>query len=76
MASLVPKRKKASQKVTFYLSDDLFDLYRNNRARAKALNMTIDFTGDFHKWFLDQNNFVKQQLDQLASVKQDDPPAT
>ncbi len=76
MASLVPKRKKASQKVTFYLSDDLFELYRSNRERAKILNMTIDFTGDFQKWFLDQNNFVKQQLDQLVAVKQEDPPVS
>jgi len=75
MASLVPKRKKASQKVTFYLSDDLFELYRSNRERAKDFNMTIDFSGDFQKWFLDQNNFVKQQLDQLALVKQEEKPA-
>ena len=65
----IKKKKKQRFKVQFYIDGNLETLYKSNKQMAKRLDLYIDFSEDFRKWFLRENLKVKEELERLSKER-------
>ena len=63
------KKHTTNKKISFYLDEELYSTYKENKDRAKMLNLSIDYNKDFRKWFKEQLLIAKKELEMREDKK-------
>lgn len=66
MATIVQKNNRR-HRIQLSMSSMLYNQYEANLQRAKQLQVTLDFTKDFERWFASQMEQVNKELRMLES---------
>lgn len=66
MATLIQKNNRR-HRIQLSMSGKLYNQYEANLLRAKQLQVTLDFTKDFERWFASQMEQVNKELRMLES---------
>lgn len=66
MATLIQKNNRR-HRIQLSMSGKLYNQYEANLQRAKQLQVTLDFTKDFERWFASQMEQVNKELRMLES---------
>ena len=56
---------RKNMKVTFYLSEELYSLYKELQKKARLKGYKVDFNADFSGWFSAQLKDTQRALENL-----------
>jgi hypothetical protein len=59
---------RKNMKITFYLSEELYSLYKDIQKKARSKGYKIDFNTDFSNWFSKQLNEAHTAIDNLHKI--------
>jgi hypothetical protein len=56
---------RKNMKITFYLSEELYSLYKDIQKKARLKGYKVDFNADFTNWLSKQLNEAQAAIDNL-----------
>lgn len=66
MATIIQKNSRR-HRIQLSMSSQLYNNYEANLQRAKKLQVSLDFTKDFERWFASQMEQVNKELQMLEA---------
>jgi hypothetical protein len=63
----ISQKNNRRYRIQFTMRRELFEIYQKNLARAKKLDVVINFGQDFEEWFENQLLQIKQKFEELEA---------
>lgn len=60
---------KKNMKITFYLSEELYQKYKTLQKQAKTRGYRLDLTSDFSTWFSKELEEAEQSIKHASQIK-------